>query len=250
MAPPPSYPYHVVFILVTELCERFAFYGFSASLVCYFKTLGFASDLATELISLFGAIVYLTPVLGAYVADVYLGRFKTIAVFCAIYIFGLALTTAGAWPTEGPNAISKALALGLSLTGLFAFVAVSVRVKNPEMPIKRPAHAVCPPPMNASGNSCVCPHNPSQWAAWRRRHQVERRGARRGPVPLTRAGGAAGELLQLLLLCVRECCSRPQRSRWLSCLRHVALAPPGRFAVAQPMLLSTTSGVRVRLLRL
>ena len=123
-APESGYPYVILFILVTELCERFAFYGFTGSLVCFFKTLGFPSDLATELISLFGSIVYLTPVLGAYVADVYLGRFKTIAIFCAIYILGLALTTAGAWPTYGDHAIPRDTALLLSMVGLFAFVTV------------------------------------------------------------------------------------------------------------------------------
>ena len=51
----------MVCILATELCERFAFYGFTGSLTCYFKVLGFASDTAAELTSLFGACVYVTP---------------------------------------------------------------------------------------------------------------------------------------------------------------------------------------------
>lgn len=117
-----AFPTCIMFILLTELCERFAFYGFTGSLVCFFKTLGFSSDLASELNLLFGSIVYITPVLGAYVADVHLGRFKTIAGFCVLYIFGLALTTAGAWPTTGAHAISEDLALILSVVGLFVFV--------------------------------------------------------------------------------------------------------------------------------
>ena len=68
--PAPAWPYCVLFILGTELAGRFAFYGFTGSLVCFFKTLGFHADTATELTSLFGACVYVTPVLGAYVADV------------------------------------------------------------------------------------------------------------------------------------------------------------------------------------
>jgi peptide/histidine transporter 3/4 len=119
-----GYPYCVLFVLATELCERFAFYGFTGSLVCFFKILGFPSDMASELTSLFGSIVYLTPVLGAYVADVHLGRYKTIAYFCAIYILGLSLTTAGAWPTYGEHAISEDLALVLSMVGLFGGVTV------------------------------------------------------------------------------------------------------------------------------
>ena len=124
MTAPLTYPFCVLFILVTELCERFAFYGFTGSLVCFFKTRGFHSDAASEFTSLFGSIVYLTPVLGAYVADVHLGRFQTIAWFCALYIIGLALTTAGAWPTIGPNAIPEDLALTLAMVGLFGCVTV------------------------------------------------------------------------------------------------------------------------------
>ena len=118
--PAPAWPYCVLFILGTELAERFAFYGFTGSLVCFFKTLGFHADTATELTSLFGACVYVTPVLGAYVADVHWGRYKTILVFCILYIIGLACTTAGAWPTHGSGlTIDPSLALGLSMAGLF-----------------------------------------------------------------------------------------------------------------------------------
>ena len=133
-------PACVVFILLTELCERFAFYGFTGSLVCFFKTLGFRSDLASELNLLFGSIVYITPVLGAYIADVHLGRFKTIAGFCALYIFGLALTTAGAWPTAGDDALPEGVAMALVMVGLFVFVTLGAggimlrkeKVKVPE----------------------------------------------------------------------------------------------------------------------
>ena len=80
--------------------------------------------MSSELTSLFGALVYVSPVLGAYVADVYLGRYRTIVVFCVLYIFGLALTTVGAWPTEGANAINKDLALGTAMVGFFVFIAL------------------------------------------------------------------------------------------------------------------------------
>jgi dipeptide/tripeptide permease len=119
-----KYPMCIIFILLTEMCERFAFYGFTGSQVCFFKTLDFSSNMASELTSLFGAIVYLTPVLGAYVADVYLGRYNTIAVFCALYIIGLLLTTAGAWPTHGDHAMPHNLALTMAMVGLFLFVSL------------------------------------------------------------------------------------------------------------------------------
>lgn len=115
----------VLFILVTELCERFAFYGFTGSLVYFFIRAGLPSVLASELTSLFSSIVYITPVLGAYIADVHWGRYKTTFVFCIIYIIGLMLTTVGAWPTTGPGfTIHPDLALALSLSGLFAGVTI------------------------------------------------------------------------------------------------------------------------------
>ena len=42
--------------------------------------------LATELTGLFGAVVYVTPVLGAYLADAHWGRYSTILFFCVWYI--------------------------------------------------------------------------------------------------------------------------------------------------------------------
>ena len=60
-----GWPFQVIFILLTELCERFAYYGFSGSLVFFFIRNGMSTVLASELTQLFGAVVYVTPVLGA-----------------------------------------------------------------------------------------------------------------------------------------------------------------------------------------
>jgi dipeptide/tripeptide permease len=65
-----------------QFCERLAYYGLSGSLPIFFhKNLGMSTVLATELNSLFTSLSYLTPLLGAYVADRHLGRFTT-------YVFG------------------------------------------------------------------------------------------------------------------------------------------------------------------
>ena len=117
----------IPFILVTELCERFAYYGLTGSLSIFLLRLGLSKVQSTEMSGLFSSLVYLTPVLGAYVADVYWGRFKTILFFCIWYIFGLVATTIGAWPTEsddGTFSMPKPAALGLCLSGLFVGVAL------------------------------------------------------------------------------------------------------------------------------
>ncbi|KAH7465662.1 hypothetical protein PRIC1_012357 [Phytophthora ramorum] len=103
------------FILVTEFCERLAYYGLSGSLPIFFhRNLGLSTVLATELNSTFTSLSYLTPLLGAYVADRHLGRFSTIVAFCSLYIAGLALCVFAALP-----AVSS---LPLFMLGLFGGV--------------------------------------------------------------------------------------------------------------------------------
>ncbi|KAG1712440.1 hypothetical protein DVH05_000188 [Phytophthora capsici] len=103
------------FILVTEFCERLAYYGLSGSLPIFFhRNLGLSTVLATELNSTFTSLSYLTPLLGAYVADRHLGRFSTIVVFCFLYVAGLALCVFASLP-----AVSS---LPLFMIGLFGGV--------------------------------------------------------------------------------------------------------------------------------
>lgn len=41
---------------------------------------------------------YVTPLLGGYIADAYIGRYKAILVFCSIYLVGLVLVVIGSIP--------------------------------------------------------------------------------------------------------------------------------------------------------
>lgn len=61
-----------------QFCERLAYYGLTGSLPIFFhKHLGLTNNLAAELNNAFTSLSYLTPLIGAYVADKYLGRFST-----------------------------------------------------------------------------------------------------------------------------------------------------------------------------
>uniref|UniRef100_A0A3Q4I8M8 Solute carrier family 15 member 1 n=1 Tax=Neolamprologus brichardi TaxID=32507 RepID=A0A3Q4I8M8_NEOBR len=74
-----GYPLSIFFIVVNEFCERFSYYGMRAVLVLYFKYfLRWDEDFATTIYHTFVALCYLTPILGAIVADSWLGKFKTI----------------------------------------------------------------------------------------------------------------------------------------------------------------------------
>nr|XP_040057678.1 solute carrier family 15 member 1 [Gasterosteus aculeatus aculeatus] len=84
-----GYPLSIFFIVVNEFCERFSYYGMRAVLVLYFKYfLRWDDDLATSIYHVFVALCYLTPILGAIVADSWLGKFKTIIYLSIVYAIG------------------------------------------------------------------------------------------------------------------------------------------------------------------
>ena len=70
----------------SEFCERLAFFGLAANLSIYFiEVMKLRDSMASIQVSLFTGTAYLTPLLGAWLADGYWGRFKTILVFSIIY---------------------------------------------------------------------------------------------------------------------------------------------------------------------
>uniref|UniRef100_A0A3Q2YYY4 Solute carrier family 15 member 1 n=1 Tax=Hippocampus comes TaxID=109280 RepID=A0A3Q2YYY4_HIPCM len=84
-----GYPISIFFIVVNEFCERFSYYGMRAVLVLYFKYfLRWDDDFATTIYHTFVALCYLTPILGAIVADSWLGKFKTIVYLSIVYALG------------------------------------------------------------------------------------------------------------------------------------------------------------------
>ncbi|KAI9836777.1 MAG: hypothetical protein M1819_000942 [Sarea resinae] len=86
-------------VAVVELCERFTYYGVQGLFQNYIQrpldgtdgrgALGMGHVGATGLSTFFQFWCYVTPILGAIVADQYLGKYYTIVVFCIIYMSGL-----------------------------------------------------------------------------------------------------------------------------------------------------------------
>lgn len=69
------------YIIVTEFCERLAYYGFAGSLVLFFQTqLGMTNAEADVQYSAWMGMCYVTPLIGGYIADTYLGRYYAILV--------------------------------------------------------------------------------------------------------------------------------------------------------------------------
>ena len=85
------------FIIVNEVAERLAFYSIAVNMVLYLVTEMHQSipDAATHVTDWVGAAFILT-ILGAFMADAYLGRFKTIIIFSGIYAVGMILLTVSA----------------------------------------------------------------------------------------------------------------------------------------------------------
>ncbi|KAL1543537.1 protein NRT1/ PTR FAMILY 8.1-like [Salvia divinorum] len=85
------------FILVTECCERLAYYGMSTNLVNYLKIRLHQDNVtASNNVTNWSGTCYITPLIGAFLADSYLGRYCTIATFSSIYVLGMALLTLSA----------------------------------------------------------------------------------------------------------------------------------------------------------
>jgi dipeptide/tripeptide permease len=84
-------------ILITETAERFAYFGFRAILVLYFTMeLKYSENQAIAVYAYNSSFAYFTPLLGAFLADGYLGRYRTILSFGIIYVVGLAVLSVAA----------------------------------------------------------------------------------------------------------------------------------------------------------
>ncbi|XP_020197698.1 protein NRT1/ PTR FAMILY 8.2-like [Aegilops tauschii subsp. strangulata] len=75
------------YILGNECCERLAYYGMSTNLVNFMTDkMGMTYTAAANANTNWGGTCYATTLIGAFLADAYLGRFRTIASFVIIYI--------------------------------------------------------------------------------------------------------------------------------------------------------------------
>src|SRR3990167_10043878 len=89
----PKQPKGLYLLFFTELWERFGFYALQTILVLYMThSLGFSDKNADFLYGAFSALLYLTPTLGGYLADRYIGFQKAILWGGLLFILGYALS--------------------------------------------------------------------------------------------------------------------------------------------------------------
>ncbi|CAI0383093.1 unnamed protein product [Linum tenue] len=82
------------FVVVYEVFERMAYYGISTNLVIYLtKKLHQGTVKSSNNVTNWVGTIWMTPILGAYIADAHLGRYWTFVAASAIYLSGMSLLT-------------------------------------------------------------------------------------------------------------------------------------------------------------
>ncbi|KAF4683949.1 hypothetical protein FOZ60_008387 [Perkinsus olseni] len=111
------------FILMQEFCERLAFYGLIPNLQLFLKEyLGYTDSAADSYVSIFNAVLYITPLFAGIIADTLLGVYLTIVSFSGLYMLGLVLLTLSAI-----KSISQAWMVHLSLLVLITVGAGGIK---------------------------------------------------------------------------------------------------------------------------
>ncbi|EFR05005.1 peptide transporter PTR2-A [Nannizzia gypsea CBS 118893] len=147
-------PWSAFLVAVVELCERFAYYGLNGPFQNYMQhkykdpsgvpgAIGLGQSAATGLSSFFQFWCYITPIIGAIIADQYMGKYNTIVIFALIYISGLIVLFCTALPIAIEHGASLAglvvamIIIGLGTGGIKAnispLIAEQVTATKPEV---------------------------------------------------------------------------------------------------------------------
>jgi len=89
-----KHPKALYYLFATEMWERFSYYGMASLLFLYLTEtvekggLGFETIMAGQITGIYKATVYLTPILGGYLADKFMGKYKAIMLGAALMCLG------------------------------------------------------------------------------------------------------------------------------------------------------------------
>lgn len=117
----PSQPRAIYYIVAIQIWEYFSFYGMRALLILYLThQLGFDDSHAISLFSAYASLVYVTPILGGWLADRLLGN-RT-AVIAGALLMTLGHVVLG---VESTSARSLYVALAIIICGYGLFKSIS-----------------------------------------------------------------------------------------------------------------------------
>ena len=108
-----GHPRALYTLFATEMWERFSYYGMRALLTLYLTAklvddgFGLERQEALELYAIFTGLVYLTPILGGWVADRFLGKRKTVYIGGLVMAVGQFLLAASAFMAQSLDVESR-----------------------------------------------------------------------------------------------------------------------------------------------
>ncbi|KAI9305055.1 POT family-domain-containing protein [Cunninghamella echinulata] len=146
-----SIPKSAYLVILVEFCERFTYYGLTGPFQNYIQfpdppngypaenpgALGKGQQTATALTTFFQFWCYCTPIIGAIIADQYLGKYNTILVFACIYFIGLVILTCTSIPAAiasgaaFPGFVVSLIIIGLGTGGIKANVSPLIAEQYP-----------------------------------------------------------------------------------------------------------------------
>ncbi len=110
-----GHPKGLYVLFVTEMWERFSYYGMRAIFTLYMtKALLFDKALGSQIYGSYTGLVYLTPLLGGYMADRYWGNRKSIIIGGILMAMGQFLMFASGSLYESPETASLIMYTGLA----------------------------------------------------------------------------------------------------------------------------------------
>ena len=108
-----SHPKALYTLFATEMWERFSYYGMRALLTLYLTAelvnggFGLNREESLAIYAIFTGLVYLTPILGGWVADNFLGKRKTVYIGGLVMAVGQSLLAASAFMAHSLDPVTR-----------------------------------------------------------------------------------------------------------------------------------------------
>ena len=119
--PKTGHPKALYTLFATEMWERFSYYGMRALLTLYLTAelanggFGLNREESLALYAIFTGLVYLTPILGGWVADKFLGKRKTVYIGGMVMAVGQFLLAASAFMAHSLDPVTRLFVFNFGL---------------------------------------------------------------------------------------------------------------------------------------